>query len=141
GHPPHQRNTSRSSQWFSLTALQSFSWKLAIDALNVGDNRACRLRPTGNRRRKGGVLCDRLEATTLVAEVIEVWIGNLVVSTIRLDFEDGCNPARIGVGQRLQQNAVHNGEDGRCGSDAERQSQRSDRGESRVLAQLSQCVM
>ena len=72
-------------------------------------------------RDDAGVLRHRLEGAILVAEVVEVRIGEAGVGAAVVHLPDRHEPVRFRVRQRPQQHAVDDAEDGRRRADAERQ--------------------
>src|SRR5512140_273454 len=68
-----------------------------------GNVRARRLRGSCNGGDEARVLRERLEAAALVAEVIEVRVGEARPRALRVDFEDGHDAARIVIRERPQQ--------------------------------------
>ena len=105
---------------------------------DAGNHAAGRLRSTGNGGNIRAVFCDRLEAAVLVAEVIEIRIGQTRPCAASVYLEDGHDAAGIGVRQRPQQHSVNDAEDGRGCPNRESQRKNGDRGESWAPAQKPQ---
>src|SRR5229473_6964033 len=104
------------------------------------DRRARRLRGTGNGHDVIIVFCNGLEAAVLVAKVVEVRIRKMCPPSLRANLEDGHDPARIGVRQRPQQNAIYNAENCRGRADAQRERKGDYHGDTEVFAELAETI-
>ena len=93
------------------------------------DNGSGGLRTTRNRRRVRAVFCNRLEAVALIAKVVEIRVGKPIAPAVIIDFENGNEPIWMGIGQRAQQHAIHDGEDCCRRANAEGESQHGNHGE------------
>src|SRR5579864_1614094 len=98
-------------------------WLNAKDSQELGsdgcDHRARRLRAARYRQDVRAVLRHSLQSVILIAEVVEVRVGEARPSAFRIDLEYGHDAVGIVVRQRTQQDSVDHAEDGSGGADGE----------------------
>jgi hypothetical protein len=84
----------------------------------------------GESARRPGDRADGGEAPGFLLQREEIGVRGRACPLLGIVLHaDEDEPLGIGVGQRLQQDRVHNAEDGRVGTDAETERQHGDRGE------------
>ena len=75
------------------------------------------------------------ESFVVFLPVAEIGIGDGAIFEIGLAFVEDDELVGMGIGQRIQKNAVDHGEQGSVGADAEGQGKDGDRGEAGILAE------
>ena len=87
-----------------------------------------------------GVLCQSLKGTALGAQVLKIRIGEIHSSATLVLFPKADQLVWVAIRKRPQKDAIDDTENGRVSTDADRESDYRDAGESRGLTQHANTV-